>query len=611
MAVTIGTNIPALTTIGRLRKHSDSVAQSFERLSSGLRINSAADDAAGLAIAQDLNTDVRVYTQALRNVNDSISALNIAEGGLEQLTSVLIRQRELATQSANGTFSRLQRLSLQEEATSLTQEFNRIVESLEFNGIGLFGSELDNLRVQAGYGLDGSIAIDIGAELTRTAGDGSFEVSSSTSAAGGRPFLEDFDSDGILDLMVLATGSTTFYKGNGDGTLQNGTSVGSLAVPAGFAVTGDFDNDGNIDFAYEKIFGTAIAYGKGDGTFESEVTISDVGTSYYAFAAGDVNNDGVTDLVVESTVYLSQGDRSFSTKSLADASSEDFTYLADFNGDGNLDIFQTIAGDNLRIMTGDGNGNFSELAQVADLVTGAVEYNLGDLNNDGLMDIVVRGTDSVEAHFANEDGTFQSAYSLTVTDTNVRDVVLGDTNGDGLLDIMAVGSSGTVDIWYTGLDGSISGTGSFDSTATQSFTHISFGDMDQDGVSDIVVNPVLNFPGAARLMLGGTQETATVAYLDLTGPNTAKDAMDSIDAVLERLAREKGLIGAGRSRLESTLATLGAASLNFEAAKSRIQDADVAQEAASLVLSQIRQQASAAVLSQANLLPNLALSLLS
>src|SRR5688572_26469899 len=101
----LSNNIPAMQTLRRLSGTTSELRRTFESLSSGLRINRASDDAAGLSIASKLRLDSRVYGQAVRNVNDALSMLNIAEGATDELASILVRMRELATQSANGIMS--------------------------------------------------------------------------------------------------------------------------------------------------------------------------------------------------------------------------------------------------------------------------------------------------------------------------------------------------------------------------------------------------------------------------------------------------------------------------------------------------------------------------
>lgn len=123
MTIKIGSNIASIQAQRRLGEASSSLSKIYERLSSGQRINSAADDAAGLAIADELNVRSRVFTQAIRNGNDGISLLNIADSAIENLSGLITRIRELSEQSANGTYSDQQREALDQEAQSLSDEF--------------------------------------------------------------------------------------------------------------------------------------------------------------------------------------------------------------------------------------------------------------------------------------------------------------------------------------------------------------------------------------------------------------------------------------------------------------------------------------------------------
>src|SRR5580693_958213 len=125
-SLTINTNVASLNAQRRLAESTASLQQSFERLSSGLRINTASDDAAGLAIASSLNVDSRVYSQGVRNTNDALSFYSIAEGALNSLVDITTRLKELAQQSSNGVLSFTQRKSLDAEAQALGKEYQRI-----------------------------------------------------------------------------------------------------------------------------------------------------------------------------------------------------------------------------------------------------------------------------------------------------------------------------------------------------------------------------------------------------------------------------------------------------------------------------------------------------
>jgi len=150
MAITIATNVASLSAQTNLASTTATLQKSFERLSSGLRITSASDDAAGLAVADNLRADTRIAGVALRNANDGISLISIADGALKEIGNILQRQAELAEQSANGTFSADQRSALQAEFTQLGQEIERIAESTSFNGIQLIGSSAASVTLQVG-----------------------------------------------------------------------------------------------------------------------------------------------------------------------------------------------------------------------------------------------------------------------------------------------------------------------------------------------------------------------------------------------------------------------------------------------------------------------------
>ncbi len=137
MAINIRTNVPSLLAQRNLDLSSSRLNTSYERLSSGLRINRASDDAAGLAIAESLKADSKVASVAIRNASDGVSIISIADQAIGQISNVLSRLAELAEQSANGVYANTQRSALQNEFTALTSEIERIAITTEFNGLKL------------------------------------------------------------------------------------------------------------------------------------------------------------------------------------------------------------------------------------------------------------------------------------------------------------------------------------------------------------------------------------------------------------------------------------------------------------------------------------------
>ena len=161
MAVRIFNNIPSLTAQRILGVNNNRLALSVERISSGIRINRAADDAAGLAISEGLRSDIRALRQAVRNASDGISLMNVTEGALNEQAGILIRLRELSSQAATGTVGSTERATIQLEFTALRSELDRISATTEFNGLKLINGNL-----ASGVAANSQTMIQIGIDST-------------------------------------------------------------------------------------------------------------------------------------------------------------------------------------------------------------------------------------------------------------------------------------------------------------------------------------------------------------------------------------------------------------------------------------------------------------
>ncbi|MDB5771601.1 MAG: flagellin, partial [Burkholderia sp.] len=161
MAAVINTNAASLNSQRNLTASSASLATSLQRLSSGLRINSAKDDAAGLAISERFTAQIKGLNQAVRNANDGISLAQTAEGGLGTAGDLLQRMRELAVQSANGTNSASDRASLQQEVSQLKQELDRVATTTQFNGSNVLDGSLSATQFQVGANANQTISVGI------------------------------------------------------------------------------------------------------------------------------------------------------------------------------------------------------------------------------------------------------------------------------------------------------------------------------------------------------------------------------------------------------------------------------------------------------------------
>ena len=170
MAMTINTNVVSLNAQRNLSNSKVSLATSMERLSSGLRVNSARDDAAGMAIADRMNAQIRGIGVAIRNANDGISLAQTAEGALATMTDALQRMRELAIQSQNGTNSASDRANLDAEYQQLSQEITRIADQTKFNGVAIVGAAAGANVFQVGPNNGDTLTITTSA-VTTVAGD--------------------------------------------------------------------------------------------------------------------------------------------------------------------------------------------------------------------------------------------------------------------------------------------------------------------------------------------------------------------------------------------------------------------------------------------------------
>jgi len=186
MGLRVNTNIASINAQRNTAQVTTRLARNYQRLSTGLRISTAADDAAGLAISERLRSQVRSLAQASRNANDGISLVQVGEGALNEVSNILVRLRELAIQSANGSSSTADKNTIKEEFDSLVNEINRIAQSTEFNGIRLLDGSASTVTFQVGIntaaGID-SLNVTLTPALVTTLGLNSVDVGSGGSTS--------------------------------------------------------------------------------------------------------------------------------------------------------------------------------------------------------------------------------------------------------------------------------------------------------------------------------------------------------------------------------------------------------------------------------------------
>jgi flagellin len=636
VAVSIKNNVSSLRAQRALADSTSLLTRTFERLSSGLRINRASDDAAGLAVSSSLNAGARVYTQGVRNINDGISSLNIAEGALSQASGIAGRLKELAIQSANGTFSNVQRRALNGEADALTKEFNRLMDTTQFNSRDLLKANLGELRVQFGYGLNGSIGVNVGNDLARNVGAGTFgtsQTSVTTSSSGSLdPQLFDFNGDGKLDVLHSHFQNFSIQLGNGDGTFGAEVQFARPTGGSGGVIGGaaDVNGDGKLDVVVGNVnTGDYNTYlGRGDGTFAAAVSGTGLAAGFAAEKLADVNGDGRADRVSMNQfsnsglvfVSLANSDGTFQTLqsySLGTGTNNlaNLT-IADFDGDGRNDVALTTGTNaQMRVLTSDGRGGFSKntlIAATGGFFTAGIAS--GDFDGDGSSDIAFVSRDDGRIYVYKNDGagnfSLKEAKVTGNTTQRLNTLSVADMNGDGILDFLTADYATNGESGFRVYLGNGDGTMGDRSQAVGNMTDIfSFGvgDLNGDGVADVILGN-----GAATMSVY-TQDTTRSTKLQRVSLATRADALDAlgiIDAFQRRISLELGAIGAFQSRLNAAARVTEGTSLEYRAASGRITDADMGAESSNLTRAQILRDAGAAVLAQANQQPALALQLL-
>ena len=222
MGLRVNTNITSINAQRNLATVTERLSGNFRKLSTGLRISTAADDAAGLAISERLRSQIRSLDQARRNANDGISLVQTAEGALNEVSSIMTRLRELAVQASNGSVSGQDKNTLNEEFQSLVSEVNRIGRSTEFSGIKLLDGSASSVSFQVGFGTTAGIdtlSVSLSASLSTTLNLDTLDIGS-----GGNTSLAITNIDQAINSVSSLRGSL--------GAVQNrlGSTINNLAI---------------------------------------------------------------------------------------------------------------------------------------------------------------------------------------------------------------------------------------------------------------------------------------------------------------------------------------------------------------------------------------------
>lgn len=314
MAQTINTNVSSLNAQRNLNMSQSSLATSLQRLSTGLRINSAKDDAAGLAISDRMTSQIRGLTQAARNANDGVSLAQTAEGALVETTNSLQRIRELSLQSANATNSASDRAALQSEVNQLKQEIDRIASTTEFNGLKLLNGSFTAQSFQVGANANQTIAVTVagarGSDLannyvnassTTTANKG---TSSTTAAAAALPGTNSIATQTLSISGTLGASTVAVTAGDSAYTIANSVN----AKEASTGVTARAYNSAQLSgLSASGTVSLTLGSGGSTATISASVTTTDL--SALATEINKVTGTiGISATVNAGTLTLTQAD---------------------------------------------------------------------------------------------------------------------------------------------------------------------------------------------------------------------------------------------------------------------------------------------------------------
>ena len=669
---TINTNMGSLNALYSLDKANKEMSTAMERLSSGLRINSAADDAAGSSISTKMEAAVRSLDVAIRNSHDAISMTQTAEGALGEVENILQRVRELAVQASNSTLSDSDRTMIQNEVTALVAEVDKIASSTNFNGVALLDGSNSNVSFMTGINASDSLSVNLEKSDSSALGlGGTSGVASYTSA---RSPKTDFSSTGVSKEDIKLNGQNLLAADYAVDLSSASNSVETLvgiinantgnhgAVASGFNVVqsvakGDFNqttgfvinsNTVTVATSYTELVANINEAANGvNAKLNSDNTISlsnsdgddivlaalsgGAGITDVGFTAGTYagfikleNLDGSAVTVEAATEENGYG-------SGATGAHTDLSYFG-FN-EVNANIIETdivsstaltldhdIEINDIQIGASDSasaahkadaiNALTAEHGVTADAKT-TLETTILFSNLAGSTDVTLNGSTV----------NLSSATEISSVVTAINSAAVGDirasAKSDGKLLLTSDAGVNIVlkDIGSgTGTNAMVSGANGIhgESITGSSGEFTAYGNLTLSAAD----NSAIKISGtAADLAHAGLLHQSQELEVSSTGVTvtTLVDATNSlakIDSAIEQVSLFRSSFGAVENRIDASINNLTTLKINTEAAQSRIEDADFAAETSALTKNQILSQAATSMLAQANASKQNLLSLL-
>ena len=582
----VNTNVSALTAQAAMVKNNRNLETAVERLSTGLRINSAADDAAGMAITQRLESQVLGLNQAIRNATDGQALLDTAEGAQNEVVNLLQRLRQLAVQSSNDTNSAIDRLYIEKEADQILGEINRISDQTRWNGMKLLDGTFDSVQFQ--LGANRAEDVDLSVRSVAANQIGTYRVEGTASHLAGAADSIDAHNltvAGHVGSKVITVAANASAKTVAASVNQNAELTGVTATAVTKAEIAKVHATGNVGFTI------------GDGSNSATITTTNIASVSDLTALRDAINDKSGTTKITADVVNNDKSRII----LTHATGEDIIISGisagimtvrslgadetDTQSMGSTDttammVIGTRAAAAASIAAAASSGGTGTVAGIATTTHIGSKITLTSAGNDSTKTATITGL-NLDGETITEDLTMGNAAAVTSAN-QYASIISVDTGGEA--------SAGNVSV----------GVAAQDSTAGATFVgHIQFDSVRSFSVtSSAGTNASDNFTG------GGTTADAStflnVGTVDLATVSNSEKALSIIDGALSMVDLSRAEQGALSNRLDNTVSNLTNIVLNTEASQSSIQDADFAKESSALTKAQILAQASTSMLAQAN-----------
>jgi len=542
MALIVQHNMTAMNANRQLGISTSALAKSTEKLSSGYRINRAADDAAGLAISEKMRSQIRGLDQASTNASDGISMIQTAEGALNESHSILQRMRELAVQAANGTETDDDRDNIQDEIEQLQEELDRIASDTEFNTMKLLDGSLSASSVggsESGpkYGI-----YDTGLRAFVTSDVVAVSVTATADAAvGGESAIWD-DAGTSLTLHLAA--SMTYTQSEIDDLIKNAKQEDTTADATPAKV--------EVNLKYGSL--TAGAAGTSMGGAPTEAGVKSALTAATSIGAAAGEFVGADKIQIKANRYGKDNDITITLK------------------------FDAKAGED-----------------VCELTTAATYTTTGDLNTNATYTLQLQSgkeytEEDVEALLAEAGLSMDVTFSSTGDPDEPNTIFVTNSNATATLNLQGGEGLGDEDAFLGEAKYGV-----------------------QAGGRGVILQVGANEGQTMSFSIEDMSATAlgvNASNVDVSTQEGASNCLSKIDEAIQKVSKQRSLLGAVQNRLEHTIANLDNTAENLQAAESGIRDVDMADEMVTMSKYNILQQAGQSMLAQANQATQGVLSLL-